>query len=272
MSPPRSRCCGPGTCRFLKTSTRRCPGTYLPGVPGSGVRPFGGTQNIYQYTSEGVNNARALHVNTQLNLFKGTSLFSVYQWQWRRTDVSGANNFPSNQYNLSADYGRSNFLTPQQFYLGLTSELPHGFNVGLFVSAHSGPPFNITIGQDINGDTQFNDRPAFATDLTRSSVVRTAIGAFDTLPLASQTIIPINYGHSPAYVSMQTQAGKTFRVGPRGEAPAAAAGTSKAGSGARKYQLSFSVEANNVPEPQQSSAAHRGAQLPVLRSIDLPRQ
>ena len=37
--------------------------------------------------------------------------------------------------------------------------------------ATSGRPFNITVGRDLNGDTLFTDRPAFASDLSRGSVV-----------------------------------------------------------------------------------------------------
>ena len=41
--------------------------------------------------------------------------------------------------------------------------------------ANSGQPFNIVIGQDLNGDNQFNDRPAFATSAS-TNVVQTSYG------------------------------------------------------------------------------------------------
>jgi hypothetical protein len=66
-----------------------------------------------------------------------------------------------------------------------------------FIVVSSGAPFNITIGRDLNGDGRFNDRPAWATDLTRPSVVITKYGAFDTDPLPGQTIIPRNLGNGP---------------------------------------------------------------------------
>ena len=55
------------------------------------------------------------------------------------------------------------------------------------MSAQSSAPFNIVLGQDLNGDAQYNDRPTFATDLTRPSVVTTKYGVFDTAPIAGQT-------------------------------------------------------------------------------------
>lgn len=221
------------------------PGTFNPAVPGSGSRPFGGTRAIYQYTSEGINNAQSFYSTANLRPTAHSSLFALYQAQWRTTDVSGANNFPSDSYNLRADLGRSNFLLHHRFYLGANADLPWGFTSGLTLSARSGPPFNITTGQDFNGDTQFNDRPAFATDLTRPSVVKTPFGNFDTSPLPAQTIIPINYGNAPAYISLRAQAGKTFGIGPH-VSTLAANGQTATAKAKRKYQLGFSVEASNV--------------------------
>ena len=58
-------------------------------------------------------------------------------------------------------------------------------------------PFNITTGEDTNGDTLFTERLAFATDLNRqcnlgtatnsivrSCVVQTKYGSFDLQPVA----------------------------------------------------------------------------------------
>ena len=36
---------------------------------------------------------------------------------------------------------------------------PFGFLFSPFIVAHSGTPFNITTGQDLNGDSLFTDRP-----------------------------------------------------------------------------------------------------------------
>jgi len=42
-----------------------------------------------------------------------------------------------------------------------------GVRLSPFITARSGAPFNITTGTDLNGDTIFNDRPAFATPAIR---------------------------------------------------------------------------------------------------------
>ena len=84
--------------------------------------------------------------------------------------------------------------------------------------ANSGTPFNIFIGRDINGDSIFNERPAFATDLSRASVVHTGFGTFDTDPLSGQTIIPSNFGEGPAQFTLNMRVSKTFGIGPKLEA------------------------------------------------------
>jgi hypothetical protein len=81
------------------------------------------------------------------------------------------------------------------------------------------------VGDDLNGDTQYNDRPAFATDLTKASVVRTQWGTFDMNPIAGQTIIPRNYGEGPGSLMLNLEAGKAFGLGHK----AISGGNAKAG-------------------------------------------
>jgi hypothetical protein len=87
-----------------------------------------------------------------------------------------------------------------------------GFRIVPSVFASSGQPFDITVGQDLNGDSIFNDRPAFATDLSRPSVVETPFGVFDTAPIPGQRRIPRNYGTGPAQVLVTLRAMKPFVV------------------------------------------------------------
>jgi hypothetical protein len=85
----------------------------------------------------------------------------------------------------------------------------------------SGSPFNITIGRDLNGDTLFTERPAFATDLTKPGVVITKFGAFDTNPAAGAQIIPRNFGQGPGLVIANLRLSKTFGFGPERRAASA---------------------------------------------------
>ncbi len=224
------------------------PGTYNPADPTSGIRPLGGTQNIYEFSSDGIRRGEVMFANVDLNPTKRLSVWAFYNVQRRRADSFGAGSFPSNEYDLAQDYGR--ITTPsQRIFAGAWYNAARGFQGGLFLRANSGTPYNITTGTDLNGDTQYNDRPAFATDLTRASVVRTRLGNFDTQPIAGQTIIPIDYGTSPAFVSLQITAAKEFHFGPRPAPEAAGPGHPVAPGNPLpepRYQLRFSAEAGNV--------------------------
>jgi hypothetical protein len=112
-------------------------------------------------------------------------------------------------------------------------------------------PFNITTGTDLNGDSQFNDRPAFATDLTRPSVYRTKWGNFDSDPLPGQRIIPINYGTGPSVVMLQMLFSRNFAFGPEVGDTAASPQTATGAKAAkaelpRKFQLNLGIEAQNI--------------------------
>lgn len=231
---------------LLRNANAPLPGTYDPTDPSSGVRPLGGTQNIYQYTSEGTGSQRTFYTNLNLNPRRWLSLFSFYIAQRDHSDANGISWFVSNSYNIRQDYGRDDSDIAQQFFMGGAITLPHGIAVRPFLTAHSGRPFNITTGTDLNGDTIYNDRPAFATDLSRPSVVRTAYGNFDTDPLPSQTLIPYNYGHGPALAWMDLQASEELRVGPRPSGVTAAPTAKPGQTPERPWSLTFSLEVENL--------------------------
>jgi hypothetical protein len=97
--------------------------------------------------------------------------------------------------------------------MGGSFGLPWSVRLSPFVIASSGRPFNIITGIDSNGDLQFTERPAFATDLTRPSVRLTRFGAFDLDPLPGQPNIPRNYGAGPAFFNVNLTLSKTFGFG-----------------------------------------------------------
>jgi len=100
--------------------------------------------------------------------------------------------------------------------------LPHGFRVSPFIVANSGAPFDIITGTDLNGDSRFNDRPAFATAATAAqNFHHTAWGDFDSAPAADQARIPINFGTSPSQVTVNMRLSKTFGLGPKLQTEAA---------------------------------------------------
>ncbi len=222
------------------------PGTYNPADPTSGMRPLGGSQNIYEYESVGIYKEDRLSLNYYLRFKKRYFLYGYLRHVYDKTDDNNGG-FPSNSYDLAADYGRTANIATNQLNLGAGLDLPFGFSTYPYLRAFNGLPFNIVVGQDLNGDSQFNDRPAFATDLTRPSVVKTAYGTFDTSPIAGQTIIPVNYGTGPGFVAVNMTVGRNFNFGPANKsavAPKLAAGEKPHID--RRYSLNLSADAQNL--------------------------
>lgn len=250
---------GRGAHQYLSINANApLPGTYNPADPNSGVRPFGGTENLYEFVSEGSNNGRIFFSNFNFNPTRRLFLWGFYVAQQENGDANNATGFASNSYNIKQDYGPEDNNSSQELFAGLALSLPYGVSLQPFFSARTGHRFNITTGTDLNGDTIYNDRPAFATDLTRPSVVRTAFGNFDTDPLPTQTIIPYNYGHAPGLVWLDLQASKAIHIGPRPrlvakvtpvpKTPLAAQGSAAKASSKpeRPWTLTFMVEAQNL--------------------------
>ncbi len=188
------------------------PGTYNPADPTSGVRPYGSLANLDEYDTAGVSRRDRLYVHGRLEPAKGLTLYTNYRFVHSRSDTSGG--FPSNQYDLRADYGRATNDVSHRAFLGAFYDGPWGINGGPFFIAQSGAPFDIVLGNDLNGDSQFNDRPAFATDLSRPSVIATAYGNFDTAPIPGQRIIPHNDAPGPGLVYFNLTLNRSFRFGP----------------------------------------------------------
>jgi hypothetical protein len=238
------------------------PGTFMYGEPSSGIRPLGGQQNIYEFDSNGILKDQDVYFNLRLRPTKTLSFYSSYLIQHDYGDSSGATVFPSNQYDVGQDYGPSTNARSQVFFLGGTQQLPFGIRTDMYFSAQSGAPFDITLGTDLNGDTQYNDRPSFATASSPvGSVVHTAYGSFDVTPQPGETIIPHNYGKGPDFVYLQLAATREFALGVR-RAAASAPGTAKAGPPpAAPYHVAFTVEADNLP-----NRVNRGEPIGVLSS------
>ena len=153
-------------------------------------------------------------VNARVNVAAKVSLFGFYTLNYSNSNTSGASSFPSNSYNLMQDYGRSSFDIRHRLFVGGTITLPYRFQLNPFLAVNSGGPFNVTVGQDLNGDSIFNDRPAFANSNTPANDTRTtSLGDFNVAP-AGESVIPINYGDGPAAVSLNLRLSRTFGFGP----------------------------------------------------------
>jgi hypothetical protein len=249
------------------------PGTYNVLVPNSGLRPYGiSAGDIYQYESAGIFRQRQLITNISARINTRLMLFGFYSYSQAHGNTDGAASFPSNQYNLSVDYSRTAFDIRHRGFIGGNVTVKYGFQLSPFIMLASGPPFNIIEGRDLNGDAILTDRPSYATTSTLPSALRvTPWGSFDLLTTGGGAVIPRNLGMSPGTVSINLRLSRTFSFGKRAETAAAGPqggrmggipgvggpggpggggpggpGGMFGGSGAGKYNLTFSISARNL--------------------------
>jgi hypothetical protein len=90
------------------------------------------------------------------------TFFGFYMLNQAKSNTDGAGSFPANQYDMSTEYGSAAFDVRHRVFIGGSIEGPYGFRVSPLVAANSRRPFDIVVGRDLNGDSLFNDRPAFA--------------------------------------------------------------------------------------------------------------
>ena len=189
------------------------PWSYNPADPTSGIRPYGDIGNIYQYASIGDLRQNQLIVNANWRHGARLTLFGYYVLNYVNANTGGASSFLFDQYNPSLSYGPAAYDVRNRVFIAGTIALPKGFRVSPFFVASSSQPFNITTGQDYNGDSIFNDRPTFAT-APGPNVVPTKYGLFDTAPQPGQTYIPPYYGYGPGRYSLNLRISKSFSFGP----------------------------------------------------------
>lgn len=189
------------------------PGTYDPANPAAAEYPYGfAAGNIYQYQSEGYFKQQQFIANFNIRAGKRLSLFGFYTLNYANSNTDGANSFPIDQYNLETNWGRAAFDTRNRFVMGGTLAMRYGIRLSPFVFAGSGSPFNISYGEDVNGDSIFNDRPVYAS-ASGPGVVSTPWGLIDSTPGASGELIPRNLGTGPGAFTFNLRVSKTIGFG-----------------------------------------------------------
>jgi TonB dependent receptor len=188
------------------------PGTY----PSAPVYPLGTPENVYQLESEGVYRQNQLMTNVTVRAGPNLTLFGYYALNYANADTAGAASFPTNPYDISADYGRAAFDIRNRVFFGGTVGAPWGLRFSPFMTFSSGQPYNITIPEDLIGSSQFNQRPSFAASPTEPNAVTTALGVFDEVPQPGEKLVPINYETGPNHFSLNMRVSKTFGFGKEG--------------------------------------------------------
>ena len=212
------------------------PGTYVFGNPTSGVYPLGKRDPLDLYESSGVFKQTQVVANLNLRLNAKFNLFGYYMWARASTNTDGVNTFAASSYDTSNEWGRSLYEARNRILFGGSVDLPLAIRLAPSITYYSPMPYNVLIGQDLNGDGQNNDRPAYATKADNPAyVVQTSYGALNLRPLPGEAIIPRNLGNGFDTFTMNLRTSRTW-----------AFGEATKGAGRNHYSLTLSVEARNL--------------------------
>ncbi len=208
------------------------PGTFIPGVPESGVRPLNCADfippdinpatrcNLFEYDSSGRYNQNQFIININSRFNRNITMNAYYVLAKANSDADGVGSLPANPYDFSTEYGRASGDIRHRFVMTGNIRAPWGISLNPFVIVQSGRPFNITLGRDINGDTFNTERPAFAPDgidcNDRANFKCTPFGNFKLSFAPGDVMIPRNYGEGPGSTTVNVRVSKTWSFGSEG--------------------------------------------------------
>ena len=232
-------------------------------LPGSGIFPRGTTSPIFLMESSGLFNQNQVITNVTSRMSAKISLFGYYVYNRAMSNTDGLNTFPANPYNFAGEYSAAATDIHHRVSAGGSIDLRWRIRISPLFTATSGPPFDITAGRDIYGDTLFNGRPGIATDPGKPGLIETKYGLLDPNPTPDEKILPRNFGRGPGTVMLNLRIGKTFTFGSLREGAGGSAGGgdrrntpgvfgtgggpgSSTVSGDRRYALAFTAAFRNI--------------------------
>ncbi|HLY20181.1 MAG TPA: carboxypeptidase regulatory-like domain-containing protein [Bryobacteraceae bacterium] len=214
---------------------------------------------IYLMESSGLYNQNQLIANVNARLNPNMSLFGYYTFNHAMSNTDGLSTFPAVPYSMAGEYGPAATDIRHRAFIGGSLNTKWNVRLSPFIVVQSGAPYNVTIGQDIYGDTLFNARPGIPTDLTKPGLIDTMYGWLDPNPTPGEAILPRNFGRGPGQITVNLRLAKTFGFGPEREG-AAGGGGGPMGAGhnagfhsifadtptSRRYNLTASISARNL--------------------------
>jgi carboxypeptidase family protein len=224
--------------------------------------PLPGSYN-YQFQSGGVYRQNQLiftaRYQSQRWIVNGYYLLNA-----AKSDTQGVTFIPSVAQNPGLDYGRATFGYRHKLVFADSYNGPYGILIATMLFVRSGLPYNLTVGNDLTANNQFNARPTFGT-CGQAGVIATRNGCLDTDPAGKdEKIIPYGLGTGPANVIVHLRLSKVIGIGPRientGEGDTFNVGSGVSGSGLssgpaairvnestpRRYSLTMAAVATNL--------------------------
>ena len=236
-------------------------------LPGSGVFPFGTSSPRFLMESSGLYNQNQVITNVNSRVNQHISLFGYYVLNRAMSNTDGLGTFPANPYNYAGEYGPASTDVRHRASIGGAIDAKGNFRFSPLFVVSSGPPFDITAGRDIYGDTLFNGRPGIATDPSRAGVIATPYGLLDPNPTPDEKILPRNFGRGPGSVMLNLRVAKTFTFGASREGAAAGSGIPQPGGGAGDRRNTPGVFSSGAGAGAGAGASNRRYNLTISMAM-----
>ena len=201
-------------------------------APLGGVYPFGRPGLAVLMQSAGLYNQNQLILNVNSRVNRDISLTGSYAYGKAMSNTDGLGTFPGRPYSMEGEYGPASTDLRHRVSFGGTVTVKYGIRFNPLITANTGPPFNITAGRDLYGDSLFTERPGIAPDPARPGVVATRYGLLDPDPTAGEKLLPRNFGRGPGQVMWNLRVGRTFVFGAPREGAAPSLGGAPSSPGA----------------------------------------
>jgi hypothetical protein len=131
-----------------------------PLPPNYSARPDSSIGVLREIESQGRRLTNALEITLRGNVTRFFNGMTQYRLASAHDSTSGITYFPPNPYDLSGEWGRSDFDRRHRFELLGTINPGKLFNLGVSVSLYSGQPYTLTTGLDQFHTGTANARPA----------------------------------------------------------------------------------------------------------------
>jgi hypothetical protein len=131
-----------------------------PLPPNYSARPDSSIGVLREIESQGRRVTNSLEITLRGNVTRFFNGMAQYRLASAHDNTSGITYFPPNAYDLSGEWGRSDFDRHHRFELLGTINPGKLFNLGVSVSLYSGQPYTLTTGLDQFHTGTANARPA----------------------------------------------------------------------------------------------------------------
>jgi hypothetical protein len=171
-------------------------------------RPIAPNENIVQYQQSGHYRGAYYLVSLDQHSYKRFGFHVQYWYLDFRTDPQ----VPQSSYSEQGESARPDWMRRDGVSMFGNATLPYRVELSMQFDARPGQPYNITTGTDVNGDGNFNDRPAYAS-APGNGVYNTRFGLLTTNAVNGN--VPYNVGTMPGVIHLDMNLSRAFTLNPQ---------------------------------------------------------